>query len=64
MSGSYPHVFSPISIGPVEVRNRFYLPPHGIHSLTAGGPHGSLVPSTDWAHYLGSGRPPESAWFS
>lgn len=26
----YPHVFSPISLGPVEVPNRIYMSPHGI----------------------------------
>jgi 2,4-dienoyl-CoA reductase-like NADH-dependent reductase (Old Yellow Enzyme family) len=25
----YPHLFSPVSLGPVELKNRFYLSPHG-----------------------------------
>ena len=36
----YPHVFSPIKIGPVEVRNRFYFSPHGT-PLTAASESGS-----------------------
>jgi 2,4-dienoyl-CoA reductase-like NADH-dependent reductase (Old Yellow Enzyme family) len=52
MRTTYPHLFATVDIGPVTVRNRFYMPPHGILSMTIGGPHGSLVPSTDWAQYL------------
>src|SRR4051812_19598708 len=48
----YPHVFQPIAIGPVDVKNRFYVPPHGLHAMSVGGPHGSRVPSAAWAHYL------------
>ena len=53
MGGPYPRVFSPIKIGPVDVRNRVYIPPHGLLSLVSGGAHGSLVPSDQWAHYFG-----------
>lgn len=52
MSSRYPHVFSPIKIGPVDVRNRVYMPPHGLLALVAGGPHGSLVPSDQMAEYF------------
>jgi 2,4-dienoyl-CoA reductase-like NADH-dependent reductase (Old Yellow Enzyme family) len=41
----YPNVFSPIRIGPVEVRNRFYFSPHGT-PLTA-----ASSPSDDFAFY-------------
>lgn len=44
-AAAYPHVFSPIKIGPVEIENRFYFPPHG-NSLSSGG-----VPSNYFAHY-------------
>lgn len=50
MSSRYPHVFSPISIGPVAVENRFYMPPHGLR-LVAGGPHGGSIPSDDYVAY-------------
>jgi 2,4-dienoyl-CoA reductase-like NADH-dependent reductase (Old Yellow Enzyme family) len=43
---SYPQVFSPISIGEVEVSNRFYFSPHGI-PLQVGDD-----PSADAAYYL------------
>src|SRR5215470_15536593 len=46
----YPHVFSPIKIGPIEVSNRFFMPPHGI-PLVVPGPHGTTVPSDDFACY-------------
>lgn len=52
MSARYPHVFMPLTIGPVEVKNRIYMPPHGLGSLTVGGAHGSLYPSNEWAHYF------------
>jgi 2,4-dienoyl-CoA reductase-like NADH-dependent reductase (Old Yellow Enzyme family) len=48
----YPLVFRPLRIGPVEVRNRVYMPPHGLGALTVGGAHGSLYPSDQWAHYF------------
>ena len=41
----YPHVFSPIRLGPVEVRNRFYFSPHGT-ALTVG-----TQPSEDFSFY-------------
>jgi 2,4-dienoyl-CoA reductase-like NADH-dependent reductase (Old Yellow Enzyme family)/pyruvate/2-oxoglutarate dehydrogenase complex dihydrolipoamide dehydrogenase (E3) component len=46
----YPHVFSPLRIGPMAVANRIFMPPHGI-PLVAPGPHGTRVPSEDFAHY-------------
>lgn len=50
MLTDYPHVFSPIKIGPIEVSNRFFMPPHGI-PLVVPGPHGTTVPSDDFACY-------------
>ncbi|MGA5299679.1 FAD-dependent oxidoreductase [Nucisporomicrobium flavum] len=50
MLSDYPHVFSPLRIGPMEVANRIFMPPHGI-PLVAPGPHGTRVPSEDFAHY-------------
>jgi 2,4-dienoyl-CoA reductase-like NADH-dependent reductase (Old Yellow Enzyme family) len=47
----YPHAFTPIRIGPVEVRNRVFMPAHGI-PLIVGGPRGTKVPSDDYAHYF------------
>src|SRR5262249_44593908 len=41
----YPHVFSPVKIGPVEVKNRFYFSPHG-NPYNVGG-----APSDAFAHY-------------
>jgi 2,4-dienoyl-CoA reductase-like NADH-dependent reductase (Old Yellow Enzyme family)/NADPH-dependent 2,4-dienoyl-CoA reductase/sulfur reductase-like enzyme len=51
----YPHVFAPLAIGPVEVRNRIYIPPHGT-SMEApvpgySGP-GYNVPAAQAAHYF------------
>jgi 2,4-dienoyl-CoA reductase-like NADH-dependent reductase (Old Yellow Enzyme family)/pyruvate/2-oxoglutarate dehydrogenase complex dihydrolipoamide dehydrogenase (E3) component len=46
----YPHVFTPLEIGPMRVPNRIFMPPHGI-PLVAPGPHGTRVPSEDFAHY-------------
>jgi 2,4-dienoyl-CoA reductase-like NADH-dependent reductase (Old Yellow Enzyme family) len=48
MSDRYPHVFSPIRLGPVEVKNRFYFAPHGIPYVAGGGP------SDTFAHYYGA----------
>lgn len=45
MHSRYPHVFSPIRLGPIEVPNRFYFAPHGI-ALSVG-----LKPSTDFTAY-------------
>jgi 2,4-dienoyl-CoA reductase-like NADH-dependent reductase (Old Yellow Enzyme family) len=52
MTDRYPNVFREIDIGPVRVKNRLYMPPHGIHLLSAPGPHGSMVHSDDYVHYL------------
>ena len=52
MSERYPHLFSPIRIGPVEVPNRFYLGSHS-NPLAAPGIHGSAVPSEAFARYYG-----------
>ena len=41
----YPHMFSPIRLGPVEVPNRFYFSPHGT-ALTVG-----TKASDDYTHY-------------
>lgn len=41
----YPHTFTPIRLGPVEVPNRFYFSPHGT-ALTFG-----TKPSGDFCHY-------------
>ena len=50
----YPRVFQPIDLGPVSVRNRMYMAPHGI-SLEAPMPgRGAYnVPSAEAAFYLG-----------
>ena len=45
MHPRYPHVFSPIRLGPVEIPNRFFFAPHG-SSLTVG-----TKPSDDLAAY-------------
>lgn len=41
----YPHVFAPIRLGPVEVKNRFYFSPHG-NPLSVG-----MGPSDAFAYY-------------
>lgn len=41
----YPHVFTPIQLGPVEIPNRFYFSPHGV-GLTVG-----TKPSLDFPFY-------------
>jgi 2,4-dienoyl-CoA reductase-like NADH-dependent reductase (Old Yellow Enzyme family) len=41
----YPNVFSPIKLGPVELRNRFYSSPHAV-PMTIGS-----KPSDDYIHY-------------
>jgi hypothetical protein len=43
---NYPHVFAPISLGPVEVKNRFYLSPRGVPYAAGAGP------SDAYAHYF------------
>jgi 2,4-dienoyl-CoA reductase-like NADH-dependent reductase (Old Yellow Enzyme family) len=45
MHPRYPHVFSPIRLGPIEIPNRFYFSPHGL-ALTVG-----TKPSDDLVHY-------------
>jgi 2,4-dienoyl-CoA reductase-like NADH-dependent reductase (Old Yellow Enzyme family)/thioredoxin reductase len=45
MNAKYPHAFSPIQIGPVEIPNRFYFAPHGTPFSVGGGP------SDDFAYY-------------
>ncbi len=45
MHPKYPHVFSPIKLGPVELPNRFYFAPHGV-GLTIG-----TRPSFDFPYY-------------
>jgi 2,4-dienoyl-CoA reductase-like NADH-dependent reductase (Old Yellow Enzyme family) len=49
----YPHVFQPIKLGRVEVKNRIYLSPHGI-ALEAPTPghEAYMVPSGSMAAYL------------
>jgi 2,4-dienoyl-CoA reductase-like NADH-dependent reductase (Old Yellow Enzyme family)/thioredoxin reductase len=51
VTSDYARVLSPVRIGPVEVRNRLYMSAHGL-PLVAGGPHGSMVPSDDYAFYF------------
>jgi 2,4-dienoyl-CoA reductase-like NADH-dependent reductase (Old Yellow Enzyme family)/thioredoxin reductase len=41
----YPHVFESISLGPAEIKNRFYFAPHGNPYNAGGGP------SDTFAHY-------------
>ncbi len=48
----YPHVFSPIQIGPIEIPNRFFLGSHS-NPLVAPGVHGSAVPSEAFTRYYG-----------
>jgi 2,4-dienoyl-CoA reductase-like NADH-dependent reductase (Old Yellow Enzyme family)/NADPH-dependent 2,4-dienoyl-CoA reductase/sulfur reductase-like enzyme len=45
MHPRYPHVFSPIRLGPVELPNRYYFSPHGV-ALTVG-----TKPSNDLVAY-------------
>jgi len=45
MHPKYPHVFSPMKLGPVEIENRFYFAPHGV-SLALGN-----EPSNDFPYY-------------
>jgi 2,4-dienoyl-CoA reductase-like NADH-dependent reductase (Old Yellow Enzyme family) len=42
---TYPNVFTPIKLGPVEIENRFYFAPHGV-ALTIG-----AEPSNDFPYY-------------
>jgi 2,4-dienoyl-CoA reductase-like NADH-dependent reductase (Old Yellow Enzyme family)/thioredoxin reductase len=48
----YPRVFQPISLGPVEVKNRVYMPPHGVPlevPVPGFGPNG--MPAAELAYY-------------
>ena len=45
MHPTYPNVFTPIKLGPVEIENRFYFAPHGV-ALTIG-----AEPSNDFPYY-------------
>jgi 2,4-dienoyl-CoA reductase-like NADH-dependent reductase (Old Yellow Enzyme family) len=49
----YPHVFSPITIGQIELRNRIYMGPHG-NPVTAPMPgrEAHSVPSLELAYYF------------
>lgn len=38
MHSKYPHVFSPITLGPIELRNRFYSSPHAVPLNILGNP--------------------------
>jgi 2,4-dienoyl-CoA reductase-like NADH-dependent reductase (Old Yellow Enzyme family) len=54
MHDKYPNVFSPITIGSVEIPNRIYLTPHGVAAMmVTRGDHGQLIPSEDLAWYYG-----------
>ncbi|MBN9062470.1 MAG: hypothetical protein BGP06_20315 [Rhizobiales bacterium 65-9] len=33
MAAAYPHLFTPISVGPITLRNRIVVPPHGVSFL-------------------------------
>ena len=48
MSDRYPHVFSPIKLGPVEIKNRFYFSTHGNPYVVGSGP------SDSFAYYYGA----------
>lgn len=39
----YPHVFSPVKIGPVELSNRYYFSPHGVPLTVGCSPSNDLV---------------------
>ncbi len=45
MHPHYPHVFSPIQLGPIELKNRFYSSPHAVPLNILG------KPSVDFVHY-------------
>jgi 2,4-dienoyl-CoA reductase-like NADH-dependent reductase (Old Yellow Enzyme family) len=45
MHPRYPNIFSPIRLGPIELRNRFYSSPHAV-PMTIGS-----KPSDDYIHY-------------
>ena len=43
MHPKYPNVFSPISVGPVQLPNRYYFSPHGLPLTVGCGPSNDLV---------------------
>ena len=45
MHPKYPHIFSPIKLGPVELPNRFYSSPHAVPMNFLG------KPTDDFIHY-------------
>lgn len=48
----YPHVFTPLAIGPIEVPNRFFMGPHGIPlEAPTPGVEAYRSPSVEAAHY-------------
>jgi 2,4-dienoyl-CoA reductase (NADPH2) len=49
----YPHVFRPIALGPVEVRNRIYMAPHGLPlEAPTPGYESHRVPAAEHAYYF------------
>lgn len=45
MHPKYPRIFSPMKLGPVELRNRFYMSPHAVPMALG------TKPSDDYIHY-------------
>ncbi|MBW8785320.1 MAG: FAD-dependent oxidoreductase [Novosphingobium sp.] len=43
MHPRYPHVFSPVRLGPVELANRYYFSPHGLPLTVGPSPSNDLV---------------------
>lgn len=43
MHPRYPHVFSPVTLGPVELPNRYYFSPHGLPLTVGTSPSNDLV---------------------
>jgi 2,4-dienoyl-CoA reductase-like NADH-dependent reductase (Old Yellow Enzyme family) len=48
----YENVFTPIRIGPVEVANRIYVPPHGVRMEVMATTAATFMPSDSYANYL------------
>jgi 2,4-dienoyl-CoA reductase-like NADH-dependent reductase (Old Yellow Enzyme family)/thioredoxin reductase len=49
----YPHVFTPISLGPVEIANRIYMSPHGVPLEAPVPGHGTHnLPAAEHAYYF------------
>jgi 2,4-dienoyl-CoA reductase-like NADH-dependent reductase (Old Yellow Enzyme family)/thioredoxin reductase len=49
----YPHVFQPLSLGPVEVANRIYMSPHGVpFEAPVPGHETHHLPAAEHAHYF------------